>query len=53
MYGDERLPDFVRTGPIEGAPAPLSIGTFRRSRRDISVVVLGVLNEFGVESLIC
>jgi hypothetical protein len=35
-YGDERLPDFVRTGPMEGAPAPLSIGTFRRSRRDIS-----------------
>lgn len=37
-YGDERLPDFVRTGPMEGAPVPLSIGTFKRSRRDISTL---------------
>lgn len=31
-YGDERLPDFERMGPMDGAP---SIGTFRRSRSDI------------------
>lgn len=33
-YGDERLPDFERMGPMDGA----SIETFRRSRSDIGTI---------------